>query len=294
MTRRLRAALADRVADSGPVLVLAAIAAAGSFTHIRDTATEHGQRGWVAWAVAVCIDLTCVMAARERQRDQRTGRRAGRLSWPTLVLVGGVVLSLAANLTQADPTVWGWVTAGTPAGAFLVAVSMLERRSAGHPSRPVEHATATVPSSSGDPSPSPSPSSPWVRWETEHPTAPSATPAVPDDDPPDETNEQDEEENGQTVIPVPASAAAAVAEESAVPSPSPAAPSGSSSAVSSAAPSESSAVAPLVAYARRVAAEHHTKHGRPITRDALRARLGVSNQLASDLLRQVRTEPVSA
>ncbi|MEV0971386.1 hypothetical protein [Microtetraspora glauca] len=47
----------------------------------------------------------------------------------------------------------------------------------------------------------------------------------------------------------------------------------------------------LVDYARRVADEHHSKHGKPITRDLLRARLGVSNQLASDLLRTLRTAP---
>ena len=41
------------VADALPVTVLAAIAGAGSFTHIRDTAAEHGQRGPMAWAVAV-------------------------------------------------------------------------------------------------------------------------------------------------------------------------------------------------------------------------------------------------
>lgn len=115
--------------NTGPVLVLALIAGAGSFTHIRDTASQHGQTGWMAWAVAVCIDLTCVMAARERQRDKKTGRtQRGLISWPVLVLTGGIVLSLAANLAQATPTVWGWITAATPAGAFLVAVSMLERR----------------------------------------------------------------------------------------------------------------------------------------------------------------------
>ena len=27
----------------------------------------------MSWAVAVCIDLTCVMAARERQRDKQQG-----------------------------------------------------------------------------------------------------------------------------------------------------------------------------------------------------------------------------
>ena len=44
----------------------------------------------------------------------------------------------------------------------------------------------------------------------------------------------------------------------------------------------------LLAAARRAAAEHQDQHGQPITRDALRARLGVSTQAASDLLRQLR------
>lgn len=243
MSRRVMAA----VADTGPVLVLAAIAAAGSFTHIRDTATEHGQGGWMAWAVAVCIDLTCVMAARERQRDKRTERQTARLSWPTLVLVGGILLSLAANLAQAEPSVWGWLSAATPAGAFLVAVSMLERRASC--SRPAASSvpspeTLTVPSSFG------------------HPAEPSPVPAVEDESRPALPAVQD----GQTEIPVPAAAAHPPAADSAP-----------------------RLAAPLVDFARRVADEHKTKHGRPITRDALRGRLGVSNQLASDLLRQIRT-----
>jgi Protein of unknown function (DUF2637) len=229
-----RGRTAGTVLDSGPVVVLALIAGAGSFTHIRDTATQHGQRGPMAWAIAVCIDLTCVMAARERQRDKRTGRITRRVSWPSLVLAGGVLLSLAANLAQAEPTVWGWLTAATPAGAFLVAVSMLERRSTHHPSPQTEAVpvASPVPPSFGDPSvPSP------------------ALAPVPDDRNP-EDEAQDEQDEPST--PPPAAA--------------------------------------LVDFARRVATDHHNQHGRPITRDALRARLGVSNQLASDLLRQVRTE----
>ncbi|MEU9870272.1 DUF2637 domain-containing protein [Actinomadura sp. NPDC048021] len=267
--------LAGAVADSAPVVVLAGIAAAGSFTHIRDTATEHGQHGWMAWAIAVCIDLTCVMAAAERQRDKNTGRETGRLSWPTVVLVGGVLLSLAANLAQADPSVWGWITAGTPAGAFLVAVSMLERRKAG--TRAAAH-TSPVPESFGrpdsapvvssSPSSSSSPPSPWVVWEDEHPTVTAAAVPGPQDEPRDR-----EEQDGQTAIPVPADQ-------------SPAAPSAPASASSS----SPGAAGPLVDFARRVASEHESRHGRPITRDALRARLGVSNQLASDLLRQLRTK----
>jgi Protein of unknown function (DUF2637) len=259
------------VTDAGPVVVLALIAAAGSFTHIRDTATEHGQHGWMAWAIAVCIDLTCVMAARDRQRDKHTRRTTGRISAPTLVLVGGILLSLAANLAQASPTPWGWITAGTPAGAFLVAVSMLERRKtvappADRPS-PAAPDVMTVPPSFGGstvPSSAPAPSSPWVVWEDDQPKA-SNNPSRQDDagDSGEDERAGGDPPEGQTMIPV------AVAEK------------------------PSSPAAPLLDFARRVASEHRTQHGRPITRDALRARLGVSNQLASDLLRQLRTETVA-
>lgn len=217
--------------DSGPVAVLAGIAGAGSFTHIRDTANEHGQHGPMAWAIAVCIDLTCVMAARERQRDKRTERRTRRVSSPSLVLAGGVLLSLAANLAQAEPSIWGWLTSATPCGAFLVAVSMLERRS-----------------SDRRPAPSPVVLTPPVPPSFSRPQDEAADKAE------DEAPKQGE------LVPVP------------------------DQPPSSAAPADS-----LVAYARRVATEHQTNHGRPITRDALRSRLGVSNQLASDLLHQIRT-----
>jgi hypothetical protein len=199
--RRLLAA-----ADALPVTVLAVIAGAASFTHIRDTAAAHGQGGAMSRAVAVCVDLTCVMAARERQRDKQQGAVTRRLSWPAAVLAGGVLLSLAANLAQAQPTAWGRVVAAVPPAAFLVAVSMFERRAARRP-RPAagRDGAAGEPSSPGRPSPLP-----------------------------DGGNEG------------------------------------------------------LLAAARRAAAEYQGRHGQQVTRDALRARLGVSNQAASELLRQLR------
>ena len=187
--------------DVLPVVLLAGIAGAGSFTHIRDTAAQHGQRGPMSWAIAVCIDLTCVMAARERQRDKRLGIATRRLSWPTVVLAGGVLASGAANLAEAQPTAWGQVMAATPCAAFLVAVSMLERRAA--------RRNQTVPAG---------------------------------DDAPSCSSPPGDEQDGT-----------------------------------------------LLAIACRAAAEHQAGNGQPITRDALRARLGVSSQTASDLLRQIRT-----
>jgi hypothetical protein len=201
------------VADALPVTVLAVIAGAGSFTHIRDTAAQHGQSGPMSWAVAVCIDLTCVMAARERQRDKQQGVVTTRLSWPAVVLAGGVLLSLAANLAQAQPTAWGRIVAAVPPAAFLVAVSMIERRAARRP-RPIagQDGAADEPSAPGRPSP------------------------VPDAG-------DDAQDGGDEA---------------------------------------------LLAAARRAAGEHQDQHGQPITRDALRARLGVSNQAASELLRRLR------
>jgi hypothetical protein len=201
------------VADALPVTVLAVIAGAGSFTHIRDTAAQHGQHGLMASAVAFCIDLTCVMAARERQRDKQQGVVIRRLSWPTVVLSGGVLLSLTANLAQAQPTAWGRVVAAVPPAAFLVAVSMIERRAARRP--------RAIAGEDGD---------------IAEPSAPGRPSPVPD--------AGDEAQDGGDEA--------------------------------------------LLAAARRAAAEHQGRHGQPITRDALRARLGVSNQAASELLRQLR------
>jgi hypothetical protein len=200
-------------ADALPVTVLAVIAGAGSFTHIRDTAAQHGQGGPMSWAVAVCVDLTCVMAARERQRDKQAGITARRMSWPTVVLAGGVLLSLAANLAQAQPTAWGRIVAAVPPAAFLVAVSMIERRAARR-SRPAagQDGAAGEPSAQGRPSPL-------------------------------QAAEDEAQDGGDEA---------------------------------------------LLAAARRAAAEHQDRHGQPITRDALRARLGVSNQAASELLRHLR------
>jgi hypothetical protein len=153
------------------------------------------------------------MAARERQRDKQQGIATRRLSWPAVVLAGGVGLSLAANLAQAQPTAWGRVVAAVPPAAFLVAVSMIERRAARRP-RLVAGADGSVaePSAPGRPSPLPAGG--------------------------DEARDGGDEA--------------------------------------------------LLAAARRAAAEHQGQHGQPITRDALRARLGVSNQAASELLRQLR------
>jgi hypothetical protein len=166
----------------------------------------------VAWAAAKKSSATGEVRDAAMARHTWSGATR-RLSWPTVVLAGGVLLSLAANLAQAQPTAWGRIVAAVPPVAFLVAVSMIERRAARRPRLIAgEDGTAGEPSAPGRPSPV--------------------------------SDAGDGAQDGGDEA--------------------------------------------LLAAARRAAAEHQGRHGQPITRDALRARLGVSNQAASELLRQLR------
>ncbi len=49
----------------------------------------------------------------------------------------------------------------------------------------------------------------------------------------------------------------------------------------------------LLAYARRLADDHQATHHRPITGEHLATRMHVSADLATDLLTQIRKEPVT-
>lgn len=60
-----------------------------------------------------------------------------------IVLCGGVTLTLAGNLAMAQHSPWGWVMAGIPATALLLAISMIERR-ASHTAAAITNATASV------------------------------------------------------------------------------------------------------------------------------------------------------
>jgi hypothetical protein len=128
-----------------------------------------------------------------------------------------------------------------------------------------------------------------TRPEPAHAEPGPVVPAIPDDAPP-----------VLAVVPAPSpSADLSAARPAVVPdeeppvlavAPDPSPSDGASSAdPASADPSSARPAAELVEFARRVAAEHHQAHGEPITRDKLRARLGISNQLASTLLRELRT-----
>ncbi len=126
-----RKELRQQAADNGVPLALAGVAFGGSFAHWVHLAAVHGQRGLLAPATAVCVDLGIYMAARERQHDLRSGRgRRGWASWPTLVMSGGIALTLAGQVASAQWSPWGVITALIPGAFLLVAISLMERRAA--------------------------------------------------------------------------------------------------------------------------------------------------------------------
>jgi len=118
------------VRENIPVMALAGVAFGASYGHIAKLCGDYGPHGWVQYATAGCVDLLCIIGAEERQRDKRIGReRVGKwVSWPTLVLIIGIALTLAANLATADRRIPGYFVAALPAAALLLAVSVLERR----------------------------------------------------------------------------------------------------------------------------------------------------------------------
>ena len=100
-------------------LGLAGVAFAGSLTHVQATVAAHGQDGWLSWAIALMPEVMVGLSI------LKVRRRTGDL-WAWVVGVSAVGFTLAANLAQAEFSVWGWVAAGWPAWAAVAAAGMIE------------------------------------------------------------------------------------------------------------------------------------------------------------------------
>ncbi|MFJ5541965.1 DUF2637 domain-containing protein [Micromonospora chalcea] len=153
-------------AESGiRVLILLAIgtmAGAAAFTHVHDLTVAHGQPDWIGWANAVAVELMAIYLGLEIRARRRAGRPVGLVG---VLLVAFALLSLAAQVAEAEPSVWGWIVAAVPSLAFLALVKVVL---------------------SSAPTPAPEPDQPPVDWtyeapeqvvtESQQPTAPA--PAV--------------------------------------------------------------------------------------------------------------------
>jgi len=120
-----RADIAIRAAAGVTVAVLAGIAAAISYSHMRELAAAHGQTGWQAHTFPLSVDGIEIVASLVLLADRRTGRASGWLPWAALA--AGTAASLAANVAAAGADLVGRVIAGWPAFALLVAIKLLSQ-----------------------------------------------------------------------------------------------------------------------------------------------------------------------
>ena len=162
--------------ENVPVIILVGIAFGASYGHILTLCGEHGPHGWVQYATAGVVDLLFAIGAEERQRDRRIGRQRTSkwVSLPMVVMITGVALTLTANLATAQPGLWGYFVAALAAGALLLALSILERRTSYKAAPATSNATAE---SGVTPAPE-QPVTPAVTVPATQPAAPVTPPRV--------------------------------------------------------------------------------------------------------------------
>lgn len=118
----------ERVENAAQVVILLTIggmAGAASFTHVHNVAAAHGQPGWLAWADAIVLELMSIATGLEIRRRRRAGQPVGFVA---AALVAAVVLSVAAQVVEAEPSVVGWLAAALPALGFLTCVKVVLSR----------------------------------------------------------------------------------------------------------------------------------------------------------------------
>lgn len=104
------------------LLAIGAMAGAAAFTHVHDLTVAHGQPDWIGWANAVAVELMAIYLGLEIRARRRTGRPVGLVG---VLLVAFALLSLAAQVAEAEPSVWGWTVAAVPSLAFLALVKVV-------------------------------------------------------------------------------------------------------------------------------------------------------------------------
>ncbi|SBV29522.1 Protein of unknown function [Micromonospora krabiensis] len=114
-----------RIESGVRMLILIAIgvmAGAAAFTHVHDLTVAHGQPNWIGWANAVAVELMAIYLGLEIRARRRAGRPVGMVG---VLLVAFSLLSLAAQVAEAEPSVWGWIVAAVPSLAFLALVKVV-------------------------------------------------------------------------------------------------------------------------------------------------------------------------
>jgi hypothetical protein len=122
MTRTERG---ETIAQVLILLLIAGMAGAASFTHVHDWTMHNAPQrtgSWFGWANAIISELTPTAAGIEIRRRKRHHQP---ISYPMSVLIAAAILSLAAQVAEARPTIAGWISSAVPALAFLALTKLV-------------------------------------------------------------------------------------------------------------------------------------------------------------------------
>jgi len=119
---------------------VASIAALASYGHQRDLALAHGESHLIASLLPVSVDGMMAVAAVVMLDDRRAGRHT--TGWAWVGFFAGVLASLAANISHADPDLIARAVAAWPVVALVITVELLARGKAHSPA--VEPPTAVT------------------------------------------------------------------------------------------------------------------------------------------------------
>jgi hypothetical protein len=120
-----RAARIESVVQVAILLFMGVMAGAASFVHIHDVTVSHGQPSWIGWTNAIVIELMSIVAGLDIRRRKRTHQPPG---FVLTVLLTAIGISLAAQVAQAHPSIWGWTVAALPALGLLAVVKIVMSR----------------------------------------------------------------------------------------------------------------------------------------------------------------------
>jgi hypothetical protein len=120
-----RTARTEAIVQITILLFMGGMAGAASFVHIHDLTVQHGQPSWIGWANAVVIELMSIVAGLDIRRRTRASQPAGYVLGVLLAAAG---VSLAAQVAEAEPSIWGWTVAALPALGLLAVVKIVLSR----------------------------------------------------------------------------------------------------------------------------------------------------------------------
>jgi len=153
----------DRAESVVQVLILIAIAGmagAASFTHVHDWTMKNAPSGtgsWFGWANAIISELTPTAAGIEIRKRRRKDQPIG---YPLFLIVAAAILSLSAQVAEAQHSFGGWISSAVPALAFLALTKLILSSPHGSKEAPAPVMPVKSPSPASPVAPPPSKTAP--------------------------------------------------------------------------------------------------------------------------------------